>query len=51
MGGFTTFSAFSNDTVNMIRDGQFIHASAYVISSVLLGLAATFIGISIIKLL
>lgn len=51
MGGFTTFSAFSNETVNMLRDGQFGYASIYVFSSVLFGLAAAFIGISIIKLL
>lgn len=51
MGGFTTFSAFSNETVSMLRDGQLWYAAAYVISSVLLGLIATFIGISIIKLL
>lgn len=51
MGGFTTFSAFSNETVSMLRDGQLWYAAAYVISSVLLGLIATFIGISIIRLL
>ncbi len=51
MGGFTTFSAFSNETVNMLRDGQLGYASAYVIASILLGLVATFIGISITKLL
>src|ERR1035437_2719532 len=51
LGGFTTFSAFSNETVGMFRDGQFGYATAYIISSILFGLIATFIGISIIKLL
>jgi CrcB protein len=51
LGGFTTFSAFSNETVSMLRDGQFWYASAYVCSSVVIGLIATFIGISIIKLI
>ena len=51
LGGFTTFSAFTNETVNMLRDGQLWYATAYITSSVLLGLIATFIGISIIKLL
>ncbi len=50
LGGFTTFSAFSNETAGMLRDGQFMHASAYIAASVLLGLIATFIGIMIIKL-
>jgi CrcB protein len=51
IGGFTTFSAFSLETVLMIRDGQYLYASAYVALSVLLGLAATIVGISVIKLL
>ena len=50
-GGFTTFSAFSNETVGMLRDGQFWYALAYITSSIVLGLAATFIAITIIKLL
>jgi fluoride exporter len=51
LGGFTTFSAFSNETVSMLRDSQFWYASAYVGLSVFAGLIATFIGISIIKLI
>jgi fluoride exporter len=51
LGGFTTFSAFSNETVGMLRDGQLWYASAYVAGSVVLGLVATFIGIMIIKTL
>jgi fluoride exporter len=51
LGGFTTFSAFSNETIGMMRDGQFWYASSYVIASVVLGLIATFIGIMIIKIL
>ena len=49
LGGFTTFSAFSNETVSMLRDGQLLYASAYVVSSVVVGLIATLIGIAIIK--
>jgi len=49
LGGFTTFSAFSNETVGMMRDGQLWYASAYVLASVGLGLVATFLGIIIIK--
>ncbi|HEX5149929.1 MAG TPA: fluoride efflux transporter CrcB [Parafilimonas sp.] len=51
IGGFTTFSAFSNETVSMLRDGQLVYALGYIIASVVLGLIATFTGISIIKLL
>ena len=49
LGGFTTFSAFSLETVSMLRDGQFWYASAYIASSVIIGLIASFIGIAIIK--
>lgn len=51
LGGFTTFSAFSMETVNMLRDGEFWYATAYLSVSLIVGLIATFIGISIIKLL
>ena len=50
-GGFTTFSAFSNETFSLMRDGQLFYASAYVTSSVLFGLFATFIGYSLLKLI
>jgi fluoride exporter len=50
LGGFTTFSAFSNETVGMLRDGQFGFATAYVSASVIVGIVATFTGILITKL-
>ncbi len=49
LGGFTTFSAFSNDTVLLFKDGQVLYAAIYIFSSIFLGLAATFIGNAIIK--
>jgi fluoride exporter len=50
-GGFTTFSAFSNETFSLMRDGQLLYASAYITSSVLFGLLATFFGYSLLKLM
>jgi CrcB protein len=50
LGGFTTFSAFSNETVGLLRDGQFFYASAYILASVALTLVATFLGFSLIKI-
>ncbi len=50
IGGFTTFSAFSNETVGLLRDGQFWYATVYITVSVFVGLLATFLGIAIIKL-
>lgn len=43
-GGFTTFSAFSYESVMLLREGQWIRAAAYVAGSVVLGLGAVFAG-------
>ncbi len=51
LGGFTTFSAFSNETVGMLRDGQAMPALAYIGLSLFFGLAATLAGAGITKLL
>jgi CrcB protein len=51
MGGFTTFSSFSNETVSMLRDAQYLQAVSYIAFSLIVGLAATFAGISLIKYL
>lgn len=48
-GGFTTFSTFSNDTLELIRNGHWPMAAAYITLSVLLGLAAVFAGTSLIN--
>ncbi len=50
-GGFTTFSAFSNETFELLRDGQWGYATIYVLASVLIGLMATFAGYSALKLI
>jgi fluoride exporter len=49
LGGFTTFSAFSIESLSLFRDGQFFYATAYISSSVAVGIIATFIGFAIIK--
>ncbi|MER0237827.1 fluoride efflux transporter CrcB [Fulvimarina sp. MAC8] len=50
LGGFTTFSSFSLDTVNMIDRGATGLAFVYVAGSVLLGVAGLFAGLSAGKL-
>ena len=51
LGGFTTFSSFSNETVSLLRDGQLWHAFTYIAGSVVICLLATFTGISLVKFL
>jgi CrcB protein len=48
-GGFTTFSTFSMDNLSLLRDGDYFYFFIYAGLSVILGLAATFSGIIIIK--
>ena len=45
LGGFTTFSAFSLETVLMIERREFAPAAVYVIGSVAIGVAALFVGL------
>lgn len=44
LGGFTTFSAFGNDTINLLRDGRMYPALANVVSNVIVGLALVWFG-------
>jgi len=50
-GGFTTFSAFSMETVGLIEGGEYPRAIAYITLSVLLCLIATFAGMSVVRVL
>jgi CrcB protein len=49
LGGFTTFSAYSLETLRMIERGDFVGASTYAIGSVVTGLAAVAIGLAITR--
>lgn len=44
LGGFTTFSSFGNDTVNLLRDGDAFNALANVGANVILGLLLVWFG-------
>ena len=44
LGGFTTFSAITNDTLTLLRNAAYLSAAANVLLSVVLGLAAVAIG-------
>lgn len=48
-GGFTTFSAFSLDTVAMIEAGRIAAAAAYVAASVLLSAGALALGLLVVR--
>jgi len=44
LGGYTTFSSFSLQTLNLARDGEWLYASANVVLSVILCLLAVWVG-------
>jgi CrcB protein len=44
MGGFTTFSSFSLQTLNLMRDGEWTLAAFNVVGSVAVCVAAAWIG-------
>lgn len=44
LGGFTTFSTFGNETMNLLRDGENFLAVANVTGHVVLGLGAVWLG-------
>ncbi len=48
-GGFTTFSTFSYESVQLINDGEYAYVAVYAIASVVLGILATLFGIWITK--
>ncbi len=49
LGGFTTFSAFSLETALMIERRQFALAGGYVAASVVLSIAALFLGLMLAR--
>ncbi|MBI2332788.1 MAG: fluoride efflux transporter CrcB [Chloroflexi bacterium] len=44
LGGFTTFSSFGNETLNLARDSQMINALANIGANLLIGLFAVWLG-------
>ena len=49
LGGFTTFSAFSLDVVNMMQRGDLTTAAFYILFSVVGAIAALFAGLVLVR--
>jgi CrcB protein len=45
LGGFTTFSSFSYETIAMLRDGEVAYASLNVVASLVCCITGTWIGL------
>ena len=50
-GGFTTFSSFMGENYNMVQGGEAWYTFLYVALSLLVGFAATTLGVSCVKLI
>jgi len=46
-GGYTTFSSFSLNTLNLARSGQWLHAGGNIVLSVVLCLMAVWLGYTV----
>ncbi len=44
LGGFTTFSSFGNDTLNLLRDGETLNALVNIGANVIAGLFLVWLG-------
>lgn len=51
LGGYTTFSAFSLETVLLYERGQLVTAAAYVLSSVIASIGALFVALVVLRTL
>lgn len=49
LGGFTTFSAYSLETLRMVERGEWTMAGVYVAGSVIAGLAAVALGVEVAR--
>lgn len=49
LGGFTTFSAFSLETIGLMTNGRYLAALAYICGSVFLSLSACMIGMRLMR--
>ena len=49
LGGFTTFSTFSFETITLLRDGAYLSGIANATASLLGCLAATVVGIAVAR--
>ena len=48
-GGFTTFSTFGYENMNLLRTGDYLYFGLYAVGSVLLGITAVYLGVFTIK--
>ncbi|MBD79381.1 MAG: fluoride efflux transporter CrcB [Crocinitomicaceae bacterium] len=48
-GGFTTFSTFAFENMQLIKNGDWTQVILYTLASVILGILAAFVGFALLK--
>ena len=48
-GGFTTFSAFALENVQLLKNGAYLHFFGYTFGTLIIGIAAVFLGLFLVK--
>ena len=48
-GGFTTFSAFANESLQMLQSGNTLNLILYALSSIIVGIALVVLGYWLVK--
>ena len=51
LGGFTTFSSFGYESIQLLQDGQFMLMLANILLNVTIGLSACWLGLSLARTL
>jgi CrcB protein len=51
LGGYTTFSSFTVETLSLLETGNWTASAAYLLGNVLLGLAGAYLGIVLARAL
>ncbi len=49
LGGFTTYSTFSVETVLLLRSGNWLLATGYALASVVTGVVAAMLGVRLVR--
>jgi len=48
-GGFTTFSSFAYENLELLKNGDYFSLALYLSSSIILGVLAVFLGLFLVK--
>jgi CrcB protein len=51
MGGYTTFSSYSYETLGLLMDGELAKAFVYVFGQLLIGFVGVYLGVVVGRLL